>query len=1257
MIKRENLKRFLAVAFWLAASVLLLLRIGHAATFFVSQSGTEAKATATSVSTPMSVTTHNASAFSPGDEIYLLDTITSRIVVPSSGASGNYITYRGDYPDHTALLQPSNLGFSTGAAFGFNGKDWIKLHNNTTRAVIDGQVTSGTVDELFSASDNKDLVDVTNTDNCIVDNWEIKRGYGGIYSQAVTNFKVTRCKFSQNRLKGVALSDIWSNVTIGGSAGMGNEFDRNGYKILYADNKIGFDIYLYEGTGFIVSHNDIHGTIDGGGEDGWGIIGLAIYGASDGVIEYNTIHDMGGKNFRGAMHFKGLNRWWRNFDTIVRYNNIYDLPLNPEWVYVSGSAISMTRDTYNFRIYGNRIHNALGGIKMDINGETGVTDGANGYHVQDIYAWGNSLSGIKEFCFGAADGYSANTDDYDDIWFVNNSCSFAAETVEGDLTGPIWSGFNYGASTDGTDDTGTNPHLHVKNNIIADGRSGLTPKYNIGPLWATADGNWIDLDYNLNYSSTTAGTYNVKWGSTVYAYDSTSLPAAWGANDPAPADPGFTSASTGDLTIGPTSPAVGAGDDLSSTTIPPLTVEHYSSSPQTFTFDEILSAESDFSVHPPAVTMALQYDYGDPDIGAFVYSSYAVYPNATITSPIGNQTIEEGESLTFTADVTCTTNTPCTYLWNFDGGAVNSTSEDAGATAFATAGVYNVTLTVTDAASVADPTPAQVTVTVRAATGANDYTGNTNVKGLWVFENNLNDTSGNGNNLTGSGSPAYDSSTEIEGDYSLDLEAGSSQFASIADASLASGFPFKGATTEAPWTILAKFRLESLPAVGARMIIASKYEYTNNLRSFYLGVENVGGTTYPTFAIGYADGVSNDPEFHGSAVTAGVNYAIALVFDNVTDEYTFALYNLDAAALVGTNATGDLTSTVNGGWCNTAAAFDVGKIGPSNTYYFDGLIDEVVVLSQEFSTTEISAYFAGNYSVSTAEIVRIYSSTPTGYYKEGDTTAPFFVEFADAISWAVGAGSIKLTLVNDTGDDVAVDATYASGSGSTIEFDGLVVPDGFNTADLDAVTLAAAGGATIKVSGTTTDADLTVPTDPDSRSLDRNGRIVIDDTVDTIASVVGVSDDASSFTDPDGYIDIAVNLPSTDGYHVGYTTAWPKVGLAVGDETLYAEYVGKTDANTLVFRLELEPGNRDPDGIEIAGDLVLTGATLTDMAGNTVLLTMPASPNTLADDSTYVVAVPKDLSTGTAWWVGTGFDAATFDLLDLVDGDRILIAE
>jgi hypothetical protein len=441
------------------------------------------------------------------------------------------------------------------------------------------------------------------------------------------------------------------------------------------------------------------------------------------------------------------------------------------------------------------------------------------------------------------------------------------------------------------------------------------------------------------------------------------------------------------------------------------------------------------------------------------------------------------------------------------------------------------------------------------------------------------------------------------------------------------------------------------------MIIASKYGYTANLRSFYLGVENVGGTTYPTFSIGYADGVSNEPEFHGSAVTAGVNYAIALVFDNVTDEYTFALYNLDTATLVGTNATGDLTSTVNGGWCNTTAAFDVGKIGPNNTYYFDGLIDEVVVLSQEFSTTEISAYFAGNYSVSTAEIVRIYSSTPTGYYKQGDTTAPFFVEFADAISWSVGAGSIKLTLVNDTGDDVAVNATYASGSGSTIEFDGLVVPDGFNTADLDAVTLAVAGGATIKVSGTTTDADLTVPTDPDSRSLDRNGRIVIDDTVDTIASVVGISDDASSFTDPDGYIDIAVNLPSTDGYHVGYTTAWPKVGLAVGDETLYAEYVGKSDANTLVFRLALSPGNRDSDGIEIAGNLVLTGATLTDMAGNTVLLTMPASPNTLADDSTYVVAVPKDLSTGTAWWVGTGFDAATFDLLDLVDGDRILIAE
>ena len=1202
MIRRENFKRFLCVAFWLAMIVFAFGRIGHAADYTVTQTGSGAD---------YSAATFNAlTGDKGGNTYYFSGTFTTRISV--TAAYGNATSpmvldgyQAGDCdPINSTCTSSAVLSQGLEVGNGTHGPDYLTIQDfrmTRTSSTLPGFRLYG----YLAGTEAQQYVD-----HCIIQRNHVYETYGTLFYWYNGRYNVIQNnKFTHFGQGGTDTTQGVNLINLDNSVLSGNEIGHD--EANYPSGCTSSEMVELHGCNYLlIEYNDIYGAPNQSGlrpKESFG-------GNSYVVVRFNKIHDSHSKLTSGEQRGKGIG-----------IHSRLDSP-----------------NSY-FYIYGNHIfRNYAYGVSL-------------GDAVSNIYLWSNILStgGYHNLMTWTTGGVGLSGPS--NVYAYNNTITRGGtlDPTNIDRSGIVLtagSGFN------------------IKNNLLWNNHpGGESSRYY--QIYSTK--TITSMEHNtLFHSSGTAGYY---YGGAVRSL--ATMQSSYGFENDSPAgaveDPLFTDPDGADNTYGTedddytltaSSPAIDDGATLLGTYTVALSGGDAWFETQTgyatisMTGAEALSPDTDWTGQP-SVTKILTADRTDTGWDRGAYAFEVVAPNGVITSPVGNQTIEEGESLTFTSDVTCTTSTPCTQLWNFDGGAVNSTSEDAGATAFATAGVYNVTLTVTDAASVADPTPAQVTVTVRTATGANNYTGNTNVKGLWVFENNLNDTSGNSNNLTGSGSPAYDSSTEIEGDYSLDLEAESSQYASIADASLSSGFPFKSDTVEAPWTLLAKFRLESLPTAGARMIIASKYGYTANLRSFYLGVEDVDGTTYPTFAIGYAGGVSNEPEFHGSAVTAGVNYAIALVFDNATDEYTFALYNLDTSAVVGTNATGDLTSTVNGGWCNTAASFDIGKIGPNNTYYFDGLIDEVVVLSQEFSTTEISAYFAGNYSVSTAEIVRIYSSTPTGYYKEGDTTAPFFVEFADAISWAVGAGSIKLTLVNDTGDDVAVDATYASGSGSTIEFDGLVVPDGFNTADLDAVTLAAAGGATIKVSGTTTDADLTVPTDPDSRSLDRNGRIVIDDTADTIASVVGISDDASSFTDPDGYIDIAVNFPSTDGYHVGYTTAWPKVGLAVGAETLYAEYVGKTDANTLVFRLELAPGNRDPDGIEIAGDLVLTGATLTDMAGNTISLTMPASPNTLADDSTYVLAVPKNLATATAWWVGTGFDAATFDLLDLVDGDRILIAE
>jgi PKD repeat protein len=67
----------------------------------------------------------------------------------------------------------------------------------------------------------------------------------------------------------------------------------------------------------------------------------------------------------------------------------------------------------------------------------------------------------------------------------------------------------------------------------------------------------------------------------------------------------------------------------------------------------------------------------------------------SITSPSGAVTISAGQSVNFQSTVSNGTS-PYTYLWDFGGGAANSTVQDPGTTSFSTAGTYTVTITVTD---------------------------------------------------------------------------------------------------------------------------------------------------------------------------------------------------------------------------------------------------------------------------------------------------------------------------------------------------------------------------------------------------------------------------------------------------------------------------------------------------------------------------------------------------------------------------------
>ncbi len=88
---------------------------------------------------------------------------------------------------------------------------------------------------------------------------------------------------------------------------------------------------------------------------------------------------------------------------------------------------------------------------------------------------------------------------------------------------------------------------------------------------------------------------------------------------------------------------------------------------------------------------------------------------AAIASPVGNVTINEGQSVNFQSSISGGSGTYTSFLWNFGGGANNSTAQNPGSIIFNNPGNYIITFRVTDSVGHSDTTPALV-ITVNDAT-------------------------------------------------------------------------------------------------------------------------------------------------------------------------------------------------------------------------------------------------------------------------------------------------------------------------------------------------------------------------------------------------------------------------------------------------------------------------------------------------------------------------------------------------------------
>lgn len=165
--------------------------------------------------------------------------------------------------------------------------------------------------------------------------------------------------------------------------------------------------------------------------------------------------------------------------------------------------------------------------------------------------------------------------------------------------------------------------------------------------------------------------------------------------------------------------------------------------------------------------------------------------------------------------------------------------------------------------------------------------------------------------------------------HSLDLEAGSSQYASIADASQ-TGLDITGNLTIECWV-----KFETTPGSGSLFGIVSKFNQ-NSERAYLLALHNDGGTLKLRFVH------STDSDAESAATvdwtpSTGTWYHVAVTFEAASADVKF---------YVDTAQQGATQNTAANSIANTAAAFALGCFfdGSGNaTQFFDGLIDEVAV--------------------------------------------------------------------------------------------------------------------------------------------------------------------------------------------------------------------------------------------------------------------------------------------------------------------------
>jgi len=194
--------------------------------------------------------------------------------------------------------------------------------------------------------------------------------------------------------------------------------------------------------------------------------------------------------------------------------------------------------------------------------------------------------------------------------------------------------------------------------------------------------------------------------------------------------------------------------------------------------------------------------------------------------------------------------------------------------------------------------------------------------GEWKLDENTgttaNDTSTNGNSLTGYNFVSNSSWLKGISGSAVDFESGNNQYFGILDANQ-TGLDITG-----PITIESWIKLESYPSTGVAMPIASKWGVSGS-NGYLLSAYNISGTTYAGIHVS-SDGTATSTQIGTTALSLNTWYHMAGVYDG-----TYLRIFLNGVE-------NNTPASYSSGIFNNSYPFYIGRV---TTLYADMVIDDV----------------------------------------------------------------------------------------------------------------------------------------------------------------------------------------------------------------------------------------------------------------------------------------------------------------------------